>query len=742
MSKEEMILKKFSAEHVELKNIPFEIQERSPEECLKILRESNGNGYYVDNFCSISPKILIDHPEVCIDAIENWWYNLREISYGDKEIEEDYQIYNIIPKELLDNIEFVKKALVIDKKIILYCNSKIRDELIKHKDEKIGFEWQQECLEHIKDFNNVILASPTGSGKTKVFLQWALQKKEKPIYITSPIKALSNQRYRELTEQGFNVGLETGDIKNVPKNCDFICCTQEIYTNKYADQEEATLIMDEFHYIFENSDRARTYIDALHKSKAKNILLCSATMGDIEKLAKYIEKVSKRKFGTFNGKSRLTKLEYNGKISPNDIKNALVITFTQKNIKNILEKLIGLRDCIDELKIKKIDQIIEKYKVENDELIKYLHYGLAGYYGKLLPKEKLVIEECFENGFIDTVVGTDALAMGVNFPVENVIFTQLAKYHDGPISKNLFDQIVGRAGRKGFFEKGNIYFCDEFTNSKGYPLESKNYNTEDLFASFMLGQNEDVSINLSPHIKNILQGSSTIEEEAEFVSRFSLPQKDLNETMYDINNQMDKIVGENAFEKIVEKMLDEEFGYDEDEYNAYYNRNNTYHIFNEDDEEVCEKRKELLSLKDKFYKEIPNTYFEEYSPEMNCKLFLDILSGLEPDTIINWYITSTGNFYDLLQFRKYVKSLPKQYRKGFAKISDMIRDIDETAIDGFRGKIDIHEIIETLETERKLNGVNIMKVLKELELEQKMTEKAYVIDEQIKIAEQYGLEDY
>ena len=73
---------------------------------------------------------------------------------------------------------------------------------------------------------------------------------------------------------------------------------------------------------------------------------------------------------------------------------------------------------------------------------------MAGYYGRLLPKEKLLIEECFEKGLIDTVVGTDALAMGVNFPVENVIFTQLAKYYEGPISKNLFDQISGRAGRK------------------------------------------------------------------------------------------------------------------------------------------------------------------------------------------------------------------------------------------------------------------------------------------------------
>ena len=739
-----MILEKLGAEQVKLKSIPIEIQEKYPKGCIRILEGSKGYYYvgeYIDNVLAISSKILIDNPEVCIDIIRNLDDELDDYSCGDKEIKDEFNIFDILPKELFEDIDFVKKILEINEKVFFNCSSEIKNQLLNKEDESIGIEWQNDCLEEIQNQSNVILSAPTGSGKTKVFLQWALQKKEKPIYITAPIKALSNQRYRELTEQGYTVGLETGDIKNVPENCDFICCTQEIYTNKYVEQEDTTLIMDEFHYIFENPSRARTYIDALHNSKAKNILLCSATMGNIEKLAEYVEKVSNRDFDTYEGKSRLTELEYKGKIASNDIKNALVVTFSQRNIETILEELISQRDCIDELKDKEIEQTFEKYKVENNELKNYLHYGVAGYYGRLLPKEKLLIEECFEKGLIDTVVGTDALAMGVNFPVENVVFAQLAKYYDGPISKNLFDQIAGRAGRKGFFEKGNIYFCDDFTNLRGYSLEAKGYDTGKLFVRCMLEQNEDVSIELFPHIKDILQGRSTIEEEAEFISRYSFPQKDLDETIDDINYEMKDIVGKNAFENIVEEILDEEFGYDEYE-DDDYDSEETYHVFNEDDEKVCEKRKELLSLKEKFYKEIPNTYFEEYSPKMNCKLLLEILSGVEPDTIIDTDIESTENFYDLLQFRKYVKSLPKRYRKGLTKINDIIDNIDETAIGGFRGKIDINEVIDTLEMEGKLSGVNVMRVLKKQKLEQKMVERADVIDEQMKIAEQYGLEDY
>ena len=232
--------------------------------------------------------------------------------------------------------------------------------------------WQEVCLQAIENETNVILSSDTGSGKTRVFKQWALKKQERPIFITAPIKALSNQRYRELLDEGFNVGIETGDVKNVPENCDFICCTQEIYTNKYANIENATLIVDEFHYIFENSDRARTYIDALHNSKAKNILLCSATLGDIDKLQEYVNRVSGRDFMKYRNDSRLTSLHFVGDVSQDEIEDSLVVTFSRNNINYILQQLSSSRGEQDDEIVAKITGMAREDKIDNNDIIEKL----------------------------------------------------------------------------------------------------------------------------------------------------------------------------------------------------------------------------------------------------------------------------------------------------------------------------------------------------------------------------------
>ena len=133
------------------------------------------------------------------------------------------------------------------------------------------YQSKQMILDALEANQVIIIESPTGSGKTLVAYMWAGLLDEEGrvrepdagrVIFTAPIKALSNERYMDLRRMGMDVGIETGDFKR-NEGARVICCTQEIYTMKYAPLCGQRLIIDEFHYIFTDPDRARTYIDGI-----------------------------------------------------------------------------------------------------------------------------------------------------------------------------------------------------------------------------------------------------------------------------------------------------------------------------------------------------------------------------------------------------------------------------------------------------------------------------------------------
>ena len=515
--------------------------------------------------------------------------------------------------------------------------------LLEKSDKIIGqkkFIWQENCIRNIEDKSNVLLVSPTGSGKTIVFLKWALKKKERPIFITAPIKSLSNQRYRHLSKLGYSVGIETGDIKNIQGDNEFICCTQEIYTNKYINKKNTTLIIDEFHYIFENQDRARTYIDTLKNSKSKNLFICSATLGNLAKAKEYLAKISNRDFYLYENSERLTELIYNGKIGKKAIQNALVVTFSANNCFDIANKLAGSRNKKERLipsyqskninNFEIIKELYSHYNINNLKLKSCMRHGIGVYYGNLLPKEKIFIEELFEKRLIETIVGTNALYLGLNFPVKNVVFTQLAKYYDGVISKNLFEQISGRAGRKGYFNKGYVYYCDDFN------VENNYFNTKTLYKQLLEKENESIKIIITPLISKILKGTTTIQNEVKYISENSTEPVNTNQITNFINSKIQYI--------------------------------NTYKTKND--------------IQEEFKQNISYVYFDEYDSELNCYLFSCILENKSLEEIIQQNYAQFKDFNSLLQLRKYLKSLPKQYRKKsyIIDIEKMINDIDNSVL--------------------------------------------------------------
>ena len=500
------------------------------------------------------------------------------------------------------------------------------------------YDWQKRALGEIINEDNVILSSPTGSGKTKVFMLWAESKKTK-IIITAPIKALSNQRYRELKDLGYNVGIETGDFKNVPEDFDILCCTQEIYTLKYTNLSNVSLIVDEFHYIFENPDRCRLYLEGLANSNAKSILICSATLGNLNKLLNYVQRLTNRLFYLSVNEERATKLVIQRDVNLVKVQNALVIAFSVFNCEKILEYIlcyrkqntfINKKHKLSKKSKKQLnaflerEKLIKKYAKEYNvtgPILDHVSFGISIYHGKMLPKEKLFIEKLFEEKIIDTVIGTDALSIGVNFPVERVVFCQMAKYPGKPISKNMFDQIGGRAGRKGYFDVGYINYSDDLD------IEFKGFSTKKEFGRMINKKNEEICIMPLPLISELLKGNTTVEEEAKYIKKYSTEKVDMYDIMNEINEQLDYISN--------------------------------------------------YSTLDNFKEELAKVYFEEYTVEENCELFEMVFKGATTEELIRNFAT---DYYSLLRLRKYIRQLPDVYHYfiKLEELEDYIKSIDPT----------------------------------------------------------------
>ena len=560
----------------------------------------------------------------------------------------------------------------------------------------IRVPWQKECDRLIADKDSVILSSPTGSGKTQRYELWAINKPERPIFITSPIKSLSNQKFRELIAKGYKAGLETGDVRYMPDDgCDIICCTQEIYNKRYRNLENSTLIVDEFSYIFENEERARAYIDSLYFSNAKNILICSATFGNPTTINNYLNDLTGRDFYLFESSERLTTLQYKGYLSKEKIKDSLVIVYSKSACEKIAEEiyrnritkmqqLLGSKyACLDprERNKNKVLHFVNKFNICNKRLIELAGMGVVYYHSGLLPKEKLFIEELFENRLIDSVVGTDALSLGVNFPIQNVVFTGLYKNTlDGVkrISKNLFEQISGRAGRKGYFDDGFVYYCDDF--SKDYTLIGPKKDLRNDFFDLVWKKQEDANISLNANIKDILRENTSVDEEVSFIVRYSTDEKDYETEKNKIKGVISYINSYDITSRYLKRMfgnLKWELGYEKalEGCSLKFRR------------KMDELSTRLMHLQSYFNEDIGNVYMLEFPPKKNCEIFMDILMDKPMESLIERY---GGSFYELIMLKKYMDNLPSKYTANYdvTIIDDKIDSIDYTAFHPNEFKID------------------------------------------------------
>ncbi|MET7857504.1 DUF3516 domain-containing protein [Streptomyces sp. NPDC005318] len=336
---------------------------------------------------------------------------------------------------------------------------------------------QEEALIEVVSGANVILSTPTGSGKSLVAAgaHFTALAQDKVTFYTAPIKALVSEKFFDLcklfgTE---NVGMLTGDA-SVNADAPVICCTAEVLASialrdgKYADIGQ--VVMDEFHFYAE-SDRGWAWQIPLLELPQVQFVLMSATLGDVKMFEEDLTRRTGRPTSVIRSATRPVPLSYEYRLTP--ITETLtelldtrqspvyIVHFTQAAAVERAQSLMSINMCTKEEK-EKIADLIGNFRFTTkfgQNLSRFVRHGIGVHHAGMLPKYRRLVEKLAQAGLLKVICGTDTLGVGVNVPIRTVLFTALTKY-DGTRVRTLrareFHQIAGRAGRAGFDTAGFV----------------------------------------------------------------------------------------------------------------------------------------------------------------------------------------------------------------------------------------------------------------------------------------------
>jgi superfamily II RNA helicase len=333
---------------------------------------------------------------------------------------------------------------------------------------------QEEAILALLAGDNVILATPTGSGKSLVAeaAHRAALAEDRVSFYTAPIKALVSEKFFALVEQfgAADVGMLTGDA-SVNPDAPIICCTAEVLANialrEGSRADVGLVVMDEFHFYAE-PDRGWAWQVPLLELPQAQFLLMSATLGDVSDLARDLSRRNGRETTVVADAVRPVPLTFSWSTTPvAETLEELVTTgqgpvyvvhFTQKDAVEHATTLlkagwIPKPDLGTRLDTVRFGAGFGK------TLSKLLRRGIGVHHAGMLPRYRRLVEQLAQAGLLGVISGTDTLGVGINVPIRTVLFTGLAKF-DGSRQRILrtreFLQIAGRAGRAGFDTAGYV----------------------------------------------------------------------------------------------------------------------------------------------------------------------------------------------------------------------------------------------------------------------------------------------
>ena len=336
---------------------------------------------------------------------------------------------------------------------------------------------QDEAILHLLTGQHVVLATPTGSGKSLVALAGHLLAlaSDRVSFYTAPIKALVNEKFFDLcTVFGAeHVGLLTGDAAVNP-DAPIICCTAEVLANialrEGADADIGLVVMDEFHY-YADPQRGWAWQVPLLELPGVQFLLMSATLGDLSRISDDLTARTGVEVATVTSAQRPVPLSFTWALTPL-AETVEEVVATHRSPAYVVhpsqgaavEYAAGLRagSLIGRAAKDEIATRLAPVRFGpgfGRVLSALLRRGIGVHHAGMLPRYRRVVEQLAQAGLLAIISGTDTLGVGINVPIRTVIFTQLAKF-DGSRERILrareFHQIAGRAGRAGFDTSGEV----------------------------------------------------------------------------------------------------------------------------------------------------------------------------------------------------------------------------------------------------------------------------------------------
>jgi len=364
--------------------------------------------------------------------------------------------------------------------------------------------FQNEAIEYINQGHSVIVSAPTGAGKTAIaehVIETCLKTNKACIY-TAPIKALSNQKFRDFQGQyADSIGILTGDV-SLNADAPVLIMTTEIFRNKILENPKALeryswVIFDEIHYI-DNQERGTVWEESLiFMPVHMNILCLSATIPNITQFAKWIESIHKKEIKVIIEARRPVPLHFryqvqnrvvdslhdirkhHGRFQPNKIHSlikylrqndglpCIYFVFSRKRTEYLAAELYNYEFLSEEEKVKisaSFSSLLDKFDLKHEKsaiaMQPLIERGIAYHHAGMLPTLKEVIERLFTSRLLKVIFTTETFALGINMPSRSVVFDELVKFY-GTYVRALktrdFYQMAGRAGRRGIDKEGFVY---------------------------------------------------------------------------------------------------------------------------------------------------------------------------------------------------------------------------------------------------------------------------------------------